>query len=364
MAEQDTLSFSRRRIVLTAIVALVLVVVVVGAIGEIASWHRILHALDKANRQWFPVCFAGEVFAYVGYVLAYRDVARSENGPQFSYWTATRIVFVGFGAFIAGSSAGTLGVDYWALTRAGEKPHDAARRVLALNTLEWGILACLAASAGGLSVAQVGAGVPLGMAIGWLAVVPLCILAALWVTAPGRVERFTALPRPVERPAARRPLTWLRWIVRAVRAGLADAIGGVVLVRKIVRSPGTHPHAVLGFLVFWVADIIAMDAALRAFGAHLGVPALVLAYTSAYVITSLPLPAGGAGGVEAGLAASLDAVGVPLEAALLATLVYRFFTLWLPIGVAAVFLPQFPKLAAELPGCRRRGEPDYASAHG
>jgi uncharacterized protein (TIRG00374 family) len=268
---------------------------------------------------------------------------------------------VGFGAFIAGSSAGTLGVDYWALKRAGEQPHAAARRVLALNTLEWGILACLAASAGGLALTGVGPGVPTGMALGWLVVVPVCVAAALWVTAPARVARFTALPERVASPVARDPHTWVHWLWRTARAALADAIGGVVLVRKIARSPRRHPHAVLGFLIFWAADIVAMDAALRAFGARISLTALVLAYTTAYVVTSLPLPAGGAGGVEAGLAASFDAVGVPLEIALLATLVYRFFSLWLPIAVAAVFLPQLPKLAAELPLSRRA---DYASADG
>ena len=76
---------------------------------------------------------------------------------------------------------------------------------------------------------------------------------------------------------------------------------------------------------------------------------LVLAYTTAYVVTSLPLPAGGAGGVEAGLAFSLQAVGVVLAPALLATLVYRFFTLWLPIGIAAVAVTQVKTLAEELP---------------
>jgi len=42
------------------------------------------------------------------------------------------------------------------------------------------------------------------------------------------------------------------------------------------------------------------------------VPALVLAYTTAYVVTALPLPAGGAGGIEAGVAFSLNAVGIAL----------------------------------------------------
>ena len=79
----------------------------------------------------------------------------------------------------------------------------------------------------------------------------------------------------------------------------------------------------------------------------------MLAYTTAYVVTSLPLPAGGAGGVEAGLAFSLNAIGIPLAPALLATLVYRFFTLWLPIAPALAFLSQLPKLAEELPRVER-----------
>ncbi|MDX6486424.1 MAG: hypothetical protein QOF43_1577, partial [Gaiellaceae bacterium] len=104
-----------------------------------------------------------------------------------------------------------------------------------------------------------------------------------------------------------------------------------------------------GFPIFWAGDILGMYAALQAIDIHLDLAPLVLAYTTAYVITSLPLPAGGAGGVEAGLVFSLDSVGVPIPQALLATLVYRFFTLWLPIGIAAVFVTQVKSLAEELP---------------
>jgi uncharacterized protein (TIRG00374 family) len=134
---------------------------------------------------------------------------------------------------------------------------------------------------------------------------------------------------------------------------LADAIGGVVLVRHLIVHAGRYPLALLGFPVFWAGDVLTLYAGLRAFGVHVGLAALVLAYTTAYVVTSLPLPAGGAGGVEAGLAFSLNAVGVPLAPALLATLVYRFFTLWLPIAIAALALTQVEKLAAELPHVQR-----------
>jgi uncharacterized membrane protein YbhN (UPF0104 family) len=340
MSEQPELfGIDRRKAIVTGVLALLLAVLVVGVVGQVTSFHGMIKALRHANGWWFPVCLAGEIAAYAGYIGAYRDIARVEGGPKMSLWTVTRVVGVGFGAFIAGSSFGTLGVDYWALHKAGDSRHKAARRVLALNTLEWAVLAAAAAVAGAILLAGVGGKAPFAMELVWVIVVPASVAAALWVTSPERVSRFTALPR-----GDLTPRVW-----RAIRIALADAIGGVVLVRAILANPHRYPLAVLGFPVFWAGDILTLYAAIRAFDARVALLPLILAYTTAYVITSLPLPAGGAGGVEAGLAFSLHAVGVPLAVALLATLVYRFFTLWLPLGIAALALTQVRKLSEELP---------------
>jgi uncharacterized membrane protein YbhN (UPF0104 family) len=349
MSEREhRISIEPKKAIVGGVVALVLVVGAVAGIGQLADYRKMLDALEQAHRGWFVAGLLGEIGAYAGYVFAYRDVARAYGGPRFDYWTATRVVVMGFGAFIAGSSFGTLGVDYWALHRAGERAHEAARRVLALNILQWATLASLAALAGALALGGAGRDVPLGMALGWLVVVPLCAVAAMWFTNARRVDCFTALPHD-RAPLHRDPRTWQRWLWHVARAAFADAIGGVGLVRRLVAHPRLHWQALTGFLVFWAGDIFTMWAALRAFGAHVGVTPLVLAYTTAYVITSLPLPAGGSGGVEAGLAFTLTAVGVPLVPALLATLVYRVYTLWLPIGIAAAFLPQVPRLNEDLP---------------
>jgi putative heme transporter len=343
----DVFGVDRRKAILTAVAALLLLAAVVWVIGQVSSFGDMRTALEQAHRGWFPICLLGEVAAYVGYIAAYRDFARVDGGPRFPLWTATRVVIVGFGAFVAGSSAGTLGVDYWALHKAGDEPHRAARRVLALNTLEWGVLATLACAAGALMLVT-GGNAPVEMELAWLVVVPTCVAAAAWVSAPARRERFTRLPGE-RHPLTREPETWVPWLRRGARIALADAIGGVVLVRQVLAQPRRYPLALAGFPLFWAGDILCMYAALQAFDVHLDLAPLVLAYTTAYVITSLPLPAGGAGGVEAGLVFSLDAVGVPLAPALLATLVYRFFTLWLPIAVAALAVTQVKRLAEELP---------------
>ena len=335
--DHEFFGVDRRKVILTAVLALVLLAVAVFLIGELASFGKMLRALKRADKPWFAVCLGGELLAYAGYIAAYRDFARVDGGPKLPLWTVTRVVAVGFGAFVAGSSAGTLGVDYWALQRAGDKPHRAARRVLALNTLEWAVLA-VAAMLAGAALLVSGDGAPIEMELAWLIVVPVCIALAMLVTAPSRVDRFTTVPDRTMHRAVR----WLR-------LALADAIGGVVMVRHVVAHPRRYPFAVLGFPVYWAGDILALWAALRAFDGRIGLGPLVLGYTTAYVVTSLPLPAGGAGGVEAGLTFSLQAVGVALAPALLATLVYRFFTLWLPIGLAALAVTQVKVLAQELP---------------
>jgi uncharacterized membrane protein YbhN (UPF0104 family) len=122
-----------------------------------------------------------------------------------------------------------------------------------------------------------------------------------------------------------------------------------VIVRRLLRRPLAHPAALLGFPLYWAGDVLTLYAALRAFGVHPHLVPLVLAYATGFVVTALPLPAGGSGGVEAGLTFALNSVGIALAPALLATLVYRAFTLWLPVGPALALLPQLRDLDRRLP---------------
>lgn len=348
---QEIFGIDRKKALLSVVVGLVLVVAAVAGIGQITSFHKMVQALRDADTIWFPVCLGGELLAYAGFIAAYRDVARVDGGPIFPAWTATKVVAIGFGAYALGTSAGSLGLDYWALHRAGETPHLALRRVLALNTVEWmilGIYACVAAAL----VAAGGASAPLPMVLAWLILVPACIVAAAWVSSPRRSDRLTNLARE-QVQVTRDPRSWPRWLWYGSRSIISAAIGGVVIVRHMLVSTRTYLGGVFGFAVFWAGDILTLYAALRAFGIHPPLPALVVAYSTAYVVTMLPLPAGGSGGIEAGLAFSLHAIGIPLAEALVATLVYRFFTLWLPILPAALAATQIRALDHELPGLSR-----------
>jgi uncharacterized membrane protein YbhN (UPF0104 family) len=349
MAERNNEIFGidRRKAILTGAAALALAVAAVVGIGQVTSLHHVVRALGHGDHSWFPVCLAGALLAYAGYVAAYRDVARFDGGPALGVWMTLRIVVIGFGAVLIGSSVGTLGIDYWALHRAGEPRRGAIRRVLAVSTLQWFVLAILACLAAAVTLAGPWRA-PEAMELAWIVAVPACILAAAWVSSPRRSDRLTS-PPPGEVELARSPRTWVRWIRHAGRVVLANSVGGVVIVRRLLRKPFAHPAALLGFPLYWAGDVLILYAALRAFGVHPHPAPLVLAYATGFAITALPLPAGGSGGVEAGLTFALNSVGIAVAPALLATLVYRAFTLWLPIGPALALLSQVRVLDRELP---------------
>jgi uncharacterized protein (TIRG00374 family) len=345
MSERENiLGIDAKKALVTIVVAVILLVGAFSLIGKAADWDEIAQALERANRQWFPICLAGLVAAYAGYILGYREVARMHDGPSLPLWTVTRIVGIGFGANVLGSAAGGLAVDFWALRRAGASTHDSARRVLGFNTLEWGLLGTFAAVASMFVLAGRGSGAPLGMTLGWLIVVPVCVVLAAYVSSPKRAERLSRA-EAVKRGEGTAAFAWT-----SLRKGIADGIGGVVVVRHLVLNPRAHPSAIFGFAFYWFGHLLTLYAALRAFTqSGIVLAALVLAFATGYVATALPLPGGGSGGIEAALAFSLHAVGVPLAPALLAALVYRFFTFWLPLLPALALLPSVKQLNNELP---------------
>jgi uncharacterized membrane protein YbhN (UPF0104 family) len=346
----ETLRLDRRKAALTVVVALLLAVGAIGLVGQAADFGKLEAALRSADKSWFPVCLAGLVAAYAGYILGYREVARMHGGPRLPFWTVTRIVAIGFGANVLGSAAGGLAVDFWALRRAGASTDESAWRVLGFNTLEWALLGAFATVAAALALAGRGEGAPLGMTLPWIVVVPLCFGAAAWVSSPRRARRFARVGERRPKKPGMSLRAWARWLRVTAKRGLADAIGGVLVVRHLLTHPRAHPAGVFGFALYWFGHLLTLWAALRAFTGHqLVLSALVLAFATGYAATALPLPGGGSGGIEAALAFSLHGVGIPLAPALLGALTYRFFTFWLPIVPALSLLPTVQQLNRELP---------------
>jgi uncharacterized protein (TIRG00374 family) len=119
------------------------------------------------------------------------------------------------------------------------------------------------------------------------------------------------------------------------------------LPRRLVRERNVVRHtlgerwwqALLYASGRWVLDYLTLLAALTAVGADPRPSLVLLAFTAAQALGTLPLTPGGLGFVEAGLTATLALAGVSAGDAVVATLAYRLVSYWLPIpagGLAAV----------------------------
>jgi glycosyltransferase 2 family protein len=341
--EDEGISLDKRKALIALVLAVLLAGGAVTALGQVAQLGKLARAAEHADKWWIAPALFGQLLAYLGYILAYHDAARADGGPRFNYRTTAQIVVFGAGASVLGASVGGLAVDYWALRRTGTKPHVATRRVLGVGTIEWTVLSMYAWSAA-VVVLVFAIHAPTAMAAAWLGAVPACVAGALWFTSPGRVERFVHLKTRHQRSGHNRVTRLLITIENKLRAGLDDGIAGVIFVRHLLSHPLRYLGGTIGYPMYWAGDMLTLYAAVRAFGGDPNVIAMILAYATSFVISALPLPAGGAGGIEAAITIALHAVGIPLASALLAVLAYRVITFWLPIIPALLLLPRMRRL--------------------
>ncbi len=300
-------------------------------LASYAGWPQLLRRTQAQHSwAWLAVCLLGELVAYLGYVLTLRDMARVDGGPELGLVDSTKTVVAGFGVFAATRSSGGFAVDYWAFRQAGAGKRDAVRRVLALGFLEYAVLGVCALVSSALLYFRLDGHASSAVTLPSLTLIP-CFVVALWVTSPKRLARLSR---------TRRSSGW-------VRTTFANAVAGAGKLRSLILSPREHGLGLVGNSLYWAGDILCLWAALQLVGGrHITLSALVLAYSSGYVLTRRALPAGGAGIVEAALTLALVGMGVRFVPALIGVLVYRLFNFWLPIVPALILLPTIRQLRA------------------
>jgi uncharacterized membrane protein YbhN (UPF0104 family) len=284
-----------------------------------AGFGRVLHGLIHPNWLWLGVAVAGEIVAYAGYTVAYREVARAEHGVELDVPKAAALVAVGFGVFV---HAGGFALDREALQRVGLAKREARRRVLGLSMLEYAVLAP-ATLVSAVLVVFWQQTISLSLTLPWIIGVPVgACLAFVGLRHRGRVRQWRFIGEPLDR-----------------------ALLALALVLGLLRPPHRHGLAVLGTLVYWGGDVFCLWATLHAFSAHTPPAAqLIVGYSTGYALTRRALPVGGAGVVEALLPFALGWLKIALAPALLAVFAYRLINLWLPIVPALAGLPTLRQL--------------------
>lgn len=128
-----------------------------------------------------------------------------------------------------------------------------------------------------------------------------------------------------------------RWIARWSKAKRFFALIGEAPA-ELVRDPGLITWLTVLNLAVFAADAATMQACVEALGVHAPLSAGYVAFMFASIAVILgPIPMG-LGSFEAVSIAMLRLFGVPFEAAISATLLFRGFTLWLPLIPGGVLL--------------------------
>jgi uncharacterized protein (TIRG00374 family) len=145
-----------------------------------------------------------------------------------------------------------------------------------------------------------------------------------------------------------RAVTWVR--CKLGRVPSDDPLGDRLLEDRdrIIHEIGPQWELALGAsLARWLFEYGVLILTLCGLSANPDPALVLLAFVAASVLGLLPFTPGGLGFVEAGLAATLAVAGISTGDALVATLVYRLLTFWLPIpigGVTAwVFRRRYPR---------------------
>lgn len=299
------------------LVGLALSVSAAVGLAYVTGFASIASRLAHASWWWLVPAFAAVLVAFAGYYFAYRGVRRAEDGPDLGRRAMLAVVTAGFGGFL---SQGGGALDEYAMQAGGASEREARVRVLALGGFEQGALAVIVCPTAAVAL-LLGLAVPRpGFTWPW-AVIPLpAFLLASWLAVRYR-------HRLVRRSG------WRRHLSLAL-----DALHLVVF--GIFLRPRQRGWALIGMLLYWGGDMLALWATTAAFGYEMSAPAVIVGLGSGMIITRRTAPLGGAGIISLVLVPTLwYGSGVPLAASVLGIVFYRLFTMWVPILPGLIALP-------------------------
>jgi uncharacterized protein (TIRG00374 family) len=326
--DEHGLDFSGRSLLTLAGFLVAAIAALYFLLPKLAGLHDTWNRIENGSPWWMGLALALTIGMFGGYVAMFRGVFKEAGGQRIGWRASFQITMAGLAAsrIFAAGGAGGLVLQAWALRQAG-----LPRRVVADKTISFLILTYAPYAA---AVIVCGYGLALGVFPGdapfsvtvvpaTVAVVVAALALSILLVPPDLQRRMGGLRR---RGRYGRMLQRLANLPAATSAGMRDAI----------RHLRSRDPALLGAIAFWGFQIGVLWAAFKAFGQAPPLAVLIQAFFVGMLGNLLPIP-GGVGGVEGGLIGAYAAFGVDAGLALVAVLVFRAFTFWLPLipGVVA-----------------------------
>ena len=308
-------------------------ILIVGAIALYVvapSLLTLLHAVPQLGDvaiYWFLVVIAFEALSFMSLWALLRIALRTSNlfvvaVSQLAGNAASRVL-------PGGPAAGGV-VQGGVLVRSGFPPATVGAVLSATGLLTTGMLFALPVLV--IPAMLAGLAVPQELELGLLLSL---FLAALLVGVGASVLWSDAV--------AHRLAGFVGWVVIRV----VPAVGRrsrVTVVRRLIRERDEIRRAFDGH---WASglmaaagnrmfDLGALVASLLAVGGEANPLLVLLAYVASLALSFVPITPGGLGFVEAGLTSLLVVAGATAEQAVVATLLYRLASFWLPIPLGLV----------------------------
>jgi len=324
---------ARRAVLVTLFVILSLAALYL-LLPQLAGLEETWNRINEGKPGWIFAALVFQVLSLGGYIAMFQSTCVPPSGEprQRIQWSESyQITMAGVAAtrLFAAGGAGGVALTAWALRRAGMDRREVATRLFAFLVLLYGVyMAALLIAGIGLRVGLFPGRAPFAMTVVpaiFAGVVILLFLAMTLVPADFE-RRLGGWARGPRHPRMARWLTRAATVPATVSSGMRVALGEL-------RSPSP---GLLGAIAWWAFNVAVLWAAFHAFGDAPPLAVVVMGYFVGMLGNLLPLP-GGIGGVDGGMIGAFIAFGVPGGLAIVAVLVYRGFSFWLPTipGVVA-----------------------------
>ncbi len=295
---------------------------------------REMVAILTGHTNWLviPLCLLVETISMLSICYLYYQVLRI-GGEHLSFGRTAKIYMsaYAFGHIVPGANAGTFYLNYRELRNEGV-PRSTVIKTLAVSNVAYSG-AILVLFVAGILLSLVTGRMPFTLNVSAIAVgggaILFVILCIFLYQRPDLLTRMsTALVRLVRRMGFAKEVDF-------------DAIPGQVeetrsYISSIVHSRTNLARVGTPAVSFWLFDLLCLYIVFLAIGHPVNPGILMVCYTIADLLASIPTTPAGLGVFEVTLGASLYAFGVPKEALAIGILGFRFFSFWLPIPVGGI----------------------------
>ncbi|MGW0122163.1 lysylphosphatidylglycerol synthase domain-containing protein [Streptomyces sp. NPDC003327] len=264
-----------------------------------------LSTVSEADWRWVAAAVLFSALSYVAAAMSLLGFVPERVG----FWrTVVAQVAGSFVKIVAPAAVGGVALNTRFLQRAGVRP--------------------------GLAVASVGASQLFG-----LGAHILLLLAFGYLTGTEKSQSFTPSRTVIAGLLTVAVLflvvTAIPFIRKFVSTRLRSLFAGVVpRMLDVLQRPKKLITGIGGMLLLTGAFVLCLDASIRAFGhgtATVSYASVAVVFLAGNALGSAAPTPGGVGAVEGALTAGLVLVGLPIEVATPAVLLYRLLTLWLPV---------------------------------